>query len=137
MESDFVKQMADGMMLGAQSGVALLNAEVGTTFQAVSGRIPHQQAQLEAVDPGAGHTYAQYMRRSMDAMGIDYQVVFPNRWITERIIPDEPRLLSLIYLPFQSPELCVEIVEKYANVPGVIGFPSAACVIIRSIIRRA
>ena len=84
------------------------------------------------------------MRRSMDAMGIDYQVVFPsgmlllgmhpmsdveyhvsnafNRWIVERIIPDEPRLLCLLYLPFQSPELCVQLVEKYAHIPGVIGF---------------
>ena len=77
-------------------------------------------------------------------MGIDYQVVFPsgmlllgmhpmhdveyhvsnafNRWIIERIIPDEPRLLCLLYLPFQSPELCVQLVEKYAHIPGVIGF---------------
>lgn len=149
MESDFVRQMAEGMMQGAQTGVALFNAEVGTTFQAVSGRIPHQQLQIEPVDPGAGHTYVQYMRRSMDAMGIDYQVVFPNamlllgmhpmhdvelqiagafnRWVTECIIPEEPRLLSLIYLPFNSPELCVKIVEKYANVPGVIGF-TVSCV---------
>ncbi|CAN0365928.1 unnamed protein product, partial [Phaeothamnion confervicola] len=149
IESDFVKQMADGMLQGAKSGYALLNQEIGTAFQAVSGRIPHQQGTHEEVDPDSGHTFAQNMRRSMDAMGIDYQVVFPNsmlllgmhpmhdvelqvsgafnRWVTERIIPDEPRLLCLVYLPFNSPELCLKIVEKYAHVPGVIGF-SVSCV---------
>ena len=149
IESDMLKQMADGMMQGARSGHALLNIPTGVGFQAVSGRIPHQQAQLEEVEAGQGHGFAQRMRRSMDAMGIDYQVVFPsamlllgmhpmsdveyhlanafNRWIIERIIPDEPRLLCLLYLPFQSPELCVELVEKYADVPGVIGF-SVSCV---------
>ena len=144
IDNDMLKQMAEGMMQGAKNGNALLNVGSGISFQAVSGRIPHQQANLEEVESGAGHTFAQNMRRSMDAMGIDYQVVFPsgmlllgmhpmadveyhvsnafNRWIVERIIPDEPRLLCLLYLPFQSPELCVQLVEKYAHLPGVIGF---------------
>lgn len=141
--------MAEGMMQGAKSGNALLNSASGISFQAVSGRIPHQQNNLEEIEPGAGHGFAQNMRRSMDAMGIDYQVVFPsgmlllgmhpmhdvelhvsnafNRWIIERIIPDEPRLLCLLYLPFHSPDLCVQLVEKYAHIPGVIGF-SVSCV---------
>ncbi len=81
------------------------------------------------------------MRRSMDAMGIDYQVVFPsgmlllgmhphgttssatlerayNRWLVERIMPRTSRgCKCLLYLPFNTPEACVELVEKYAHIP--------------------
>jgi hypothetical protein len=106
IENDVLKQLAEGTMQGAKNGNALLNVASGTSFQAIGGRIPHQLNNLEEVDPGAGHDFAQNMRRSMDAMGIDYQVVFPsgmlllgmhpmsdveyhvsnafNRWIVER-----------------------------------------------------
>ena len=73
----------------------------------------------------------------MDAMGLDYQVVFPtpmltlgmhpqddieaalgaayNKWLIERILPEDERLKGLIYLPFNTPEACVEEVKKYAD----------------------
>jgi uncharacterized protein len=149
IDNDVLKQMAEGMMQDAARGDALLNSGSGTSFQAVGGRIPHQQNNLEEIDAGAGHGFAQQMRRSMNAMGIDYQVVFPSgmlllgmhpmpdvelhvssaftRWIMERIIPDEPRLLCLLYLPFHSPEVCVKLVEKYAHISGVAGF-TVSCV---------
>jgi predicted TIM-barrel fold metal-dependent hydrolase len=80
----------------------------------------------------------------MDALGLDYQVVFPsamlllgmhpqedvevglgrafNRWMIERILPEDKRLKGLLYLPFNTPEACVELVEAYADAPGIIGF---------------
>lgn len=147
LDNDVLKQLAKSML--SRGGAPLLNTASGISFQSVGGRIPHQHAIAEDVESGEGHSFAQTMRRSMDAMGIDYQVVFPsamlllgmhpmsdveyyvsdafNRWVVERIIPDEKRLLCLLYLPFQSPELCVKLVEKYANVPGVIGF-TVSCV---------
>ena len=80
----------------------------------------------------------------MDALGLDYQIVFPtpmltlgmhpqddievalgaayNKWLVERILPEDDRLKGLIYLPFNTPEACVEEVKKYADVDSVIGF---------------
>ena len=40
----------------------------------------------------------------------------------ERILPEDDRLKGLLYLPFDTPEACVEQVEKYAHADGVIGF---------------
>jgi uncharacterized protein len=45
-----------------------------------------------------------------------------NRWLTEQILPQEPRIQAMLYLPFNHPEACVEVVERYADTPGVIGF---------------
>ena len=45
-----------------------------------------------------------------------------NRWLVEKILPQDTRLKALIYLPFNTPEACVEAVKKYADAPGVIGF---------------
>ena len=42
IENDMLKQMAQGMLQGAKNGNALLNSASGISFQAVSGRIPHQ-----------------------------------------------------------------------------------------------
>jgi predicted TIM-barrel fold metal-dependent hydrolase len=80
----------------------------------------------------------------MDAMGLDYQVVFPtpmlvlgmhpqedieaavgrayNRWLIERILPDDERIKGLLYLPFNSPKACEDIVRDFGDAKGVIGF---------------
>jgi predicted TIM-barrel fold metal-dependent hydrolase len=80
----------------------------------------------------------------MDAMGTDIAFLFPtpmlllgtdprheyevalarayNRWVTEKVLPSEPRLKSLLYLPFNTPQACEKIVEDFADKPGVVGF---------------
>lgn len=77
-------------------------------------------------------------------MGIDYSVVFPNdlldlgfhpqsdfevavaqayaRWITEQVLPHEPRVWSLLYLPFSDPDASLKIIEEFGENPGVVGF---------------
>jgi hypothetical protein len=77
-------------------------------------------------------------------MGIDYTVAFPtpmlllgmhpqaevevalgrafNRWLIEELLPREPRIKAMMYLPFNDPEACVDVVEEFAGAPGVIGF---------------
>jgi len=45
-----------------------------------------------------------------------------NKWLVERILPEDDRLKGLLYLPFNTPEACVEQVQRYANVDSVIGF---------------
>ncbi len=77
-------------------------------------------------------------------MGIDYMMVFPtpmlslgmhpqvdaevalakayNRWLVEKILPQDKRQMALLYLPFNDPDACVEMVEEFAGKPGVVGF---------------
>ena len=124
--------------------VALLNNSPGILYQHAYGRIPHQQALLEKVEKKGTHHFVELARRSMDALGLDYQVVFPtpmltlgmhpqdeievaigaayNKWLVETILPQDHRLKGMIYLPFNTPEACVEEVEKYAGVDSIIGY---------------
>ncbi len=77
-------------------------------------------------------------------MGIDYSIVFPNdlldlgfhpqpdfevavaqayaRWMTEQVLAHEPRVWSLLYLPFSEPDASLRIIEEFGDRPGVIGF---------------
>lgn len=147
IDNDYFRHMGQGI---AESGLpaGLLNIIPGMMYQDVYGRIPHQAGLREKLDPGAGHSFVQLARRSMDAMGLDYQVVFPtamlllgmhpqddvevalgrafNRWMVERILPQDQRLKGLVYLPFNTPEACVETVKEFADAPGVIGFSIAS-----------
>ena len=80
----------------------------------------------------------------MDALGLDYQILFPtpmltigmhpqddvevalggafNKWMVERILPQDKRIKGLLYLPFNTPEACEKMVEDYASREEIIGF---------------
>ena len=82
--------------------------------------------------------------RWMDALSVDYACLFPtpmlflglhpqaevevgmarayNRWITERILPSNDRLRSMLYLPFNDPEATYQMVKDFGGKKGVIGF---------------
>ena len=145
IDNDVIRQM--GQAMAARPGTAntaLLNSQPGVAFQNVYGRIPHQLTLAEAVDGGECHHFTHLARRSMDAMGLDYQVVFPtpmlvlgmhpqedieaavgrayNRWLIERILPEDERIKGLLYLPFNSPKACEDIVRDFGDAKGVIGF---------------
>jgi predicted TIM-barrel fold metal-dependent hydrolase len=144
MDNDVYKQMAKAFKDRGGSPPGLLNATPGMLYQDVFGRIPHQQRLAEAVPGGRTHAQVTLVQRAMDSMGIDYMVVFPtpmlvlgmhpqaevevaignafNRWLVEEILPQEPRIQAMLYLPFNHPEACLEVVERYADTPGVIGF---------------
>jgi predicted TIM-barrel fold metal-dependent hydrolase len=84
------------------------------------------------------------IRREMQSIGIDYQVVFPtpmlelglhpdpqtevavswaySRWFTEEILPLDPHIKTLIYLPFNDPEATLRHIEYFTDKPGVVGF---------------
>ena len=126
--------------------LALSAHPAGLTFQDVHGRIPHQAGLQETVEPSSigEHRDLTLLRRCMDSMSIDIQVVFPqpmlemglhpnqdigcqltiayNRWFTSRILPYEKRLRTMLALPFSHPEVCLRIVREFADTPGVIGF---------------
>jgi predicted TIM-barrel fold metal-dependent hydrolase len=128
------------------SHLALWNNQPGLTMQDVSGRIPHQ-AQLAEETEGTtsgSERDVTLVRRAMDAMGIDIQIVFPqpmleiglhpnpeigvalleayNRWFTTEVLPRDPRIKTMLGLPFEDPKACLRTIEEYSDHPGVIGF---------------
>jgi uncharacterized protein len=145
IDNDVIRQMGQAMMSRAGSdSTALLNVQPGTLYQNVYGRIPHQVGLAETVDGSETHHFTELARRSMDAMGLDYQVVFPtpmlvlgmhpqddieaavgrayNRWLIERILPHDERVKGLLYLPFNTPQACLDIIRDFGDAKGVIGF---------------
>jgi predicted TIM-barrel fold metal-dependent hydrolase len=144
IDNDVYRQMAKSFRDRGGSPPGLLNATPGMLYQDVFGRIPHQQRLAEAVPAGRTHPQVTLVQRAMDSMGIDYMVVFPtpmlvlgmhpqaevevalgnafNRWLVEEILPQEPRVKAMLYLPFNHPEACLDVVERYGDAPGVIGF---------------
>jgi len=121
-----------------------LNGDLGLRYQSVGGRIPHQDGQREVVEETDVHRDVTLTRRAMDSLGIDNMVVFPtpmlflgmhpqpemevwlggayNRWLIERILSEDDRIKSLIYLPFNTPKEAERTVEELGGKKGVIGF---------------
>ena len=105
-------------------------------------------AKLAEPTPPGLHRQVQLTQRAMDALGIDYMVVFPtpmlslgmhpqvdaevalgnayNRWLIEQILPQDTRQKALLYLPFNDPDACVETVERFGDAAGFVGRPRIA-----------
>jgi predicted TIM-barrel fold metal-dependent hydrolase len=45
-----------------------------------------------------------------------------TRWLTEEILPHAPHVKTMVYLPMNQPDECLRFVERFADVPGVVGF---------------
>src|SRR5712671_6740193 len=103
---------------GPAPGLLNLN---GPLYQDVAGRIMHQQKLAEPTPPGL-HRQVQLTQRDMDALGIDYMVVFPTPMLSLGMLPQDTRQNALLYLPFNDPVACVETVERFGDAPGVVGF---------------
>jgi uncharacterized protein len=124
--------------------LAFSNHPAGLTFQDVFGRIPHQAALAEPVEPSPEHRDLTLIRRAMDSMGIKMQVIFPqpmlemglhpepdivtamtfayNRWFTRTILPNEKRIRTLLSLPFHDAEASIKTIREFGETPGVVGF---------------
>ena len=144
IEDPVMRHTATELQKRTGSTAGLSNHVGGLRYQDVGGRIPHQTALREEIDDDSVHRDVTLMRRVMDALHIDWQVLFPgnllqlglhpqprvevqlafayNRFLMERIIPAEPRLKTLLYLPFCEPKECERMVEEFAEHPDVIGF---------------
>lgn len=116
----------------------------GLTFQDVAGRIPHQASLAEYVPPGEFHRDVTLVQRAMDAMAINYQIVFPqpmleiglhpspeiatalmiayNKWFTRTILGKDPRIKTMLGLPFEDPDASLDTIREYHDHPDVIGF---------------
>lgn len=113
-------------------------------YQPMAGRITRYPGRRIEKVPAEPHRDITLMRRWMDAMGVDIACMFPtpmlnlsvcprvevevglawayNRWLCERVLGEETRLKSMLYLPFNDPVACVKMVEAFAGEKGVIGF---------------
>src|SRR3981081_4407378 len=107
-------------------------------------RLPPHPARRTEKAPPTPHRDITLMRRWMDAMGVDIACMFPtpmlnlaacprvgggggvgqgyNRWLCEKILGEEDRFKSMLYLPFNDPEACYKTVLEFADRKGVIGF---------------
>lgn len=122
----------------------LSNATPGLRYQDAGGRIPHQQKLAESVEDKSVHRDVTLVRRSMEALGLDYQVLFPgnllqlgthpqprveahlalayNRWVCDNILTEDDRIKTLLYLPLSEPEMCHKIIDEFTGRKNVVGF---------------
>jgi uncharacterized protein len=119
-------------------------AQPEANYQNMGGRITRIfNRAAEKVEAGA-HRDITLTRRWMDAMGVDVICLFPtpmltlgmnprpdaevqlarayNRWLCDKVLASEPRIRSMLYLPFNHPEGSIKMVEDFADKKGVIGF---------------
>jgi predicted TIM-barrel fold metal-dependent hydrolase len=121
-----------------------INADLGLRYQDVGGRIPHQLDMRETVEDKSVHRDVTLTRRAIESLCLDYIVVFPTpmlqlgmhpqidmevtlgraytRWLVETILPADKRIKSFAYLPFNSPQAAIKMVEDFGDCEGIIGF---------------
>lgn len=114
------------------------------SYQEMTGRVVRYPQRRNEKVPPKPHRDITLMYRWMDALGVDVACMFPtpmlnipncprievevglarayNRWLCDNILKEERQLKSMLYLPFNDPDACIEIVERFADQPGVIGF---------------
>lgn len=113
-------------------------------IQEVAGRIRPQRTRDQSPGRWGAEREVRLTIETMEAMGTDYVLSFPTallslgmnplveleaplarahaRWMTEELLARDPRILTMLYLPFGDPKACVEIIEEFGDRPGVVGF---------------
>lgn len=117
----------------------------GHQFQAMHGRVAHQNAENEALGTeDSMYRQVELGRRAMDAMSIGAQAIFTsqrltlgtgrlsdseaqiahahNKWMVERFCVTDPRRRFLPCLLLQGLDMCLRIVREFAGKPNVVGF---------------
>jgi predicted TIM-barrel fold metal-dependent hydrolase len=112
--------------------------------QDMAGRVTRYPLRQTEKTPAGVDRNVTLTTRWMDATGIDIAMLFPtpmlmlglhpqqevesnlafayNRWLCERVLAVEPRIKSMLYLPFNDPEACYRMVKEFGGKPGVSGF---------------
>ena len=144
LDDPILKHYAKEFQSRTGGAPGLSNAMPGLRYQDAGGRVPHQTQIGEAVEDKSNHRDVTLIRRSMDAMGLDHQILFPgnllqlgthpqprveahlalayNRWVCERILPVDDRVKTLLYLPISEPDMCLKIIREFGDNPNVSGF---------------
>ncbi len=130
--------------MSRRSGATGIWNNGGYGSQDMAGRITRYHTRGIEKTPSNEPRDVTLSRRWMDAMGVDIAMLFPtpmlglgafpifeielqwarayNRWLVEQILPHEPRLRTMLYLPFNNPEACYQMIQDFGDKPGVAGF---------------
>ncbi len=134
------RQALESASRGGRS--SMLGGSVG--YQDIGGRITRHWLRKHEKTEGPEHRDVTTTLRWMDAMGVDYACLFPtpmlflgthpqveievamarayNRWLCDTILEHEPRIISMLYLPFNDPEATYQMVKDFGHRKGVKGF---------------
>jgi predicted TIM-barrel fold metal-dependent hydrolase len=141
IESPVIRRAAlESTKRGGRS--SMMNSQVG--YQDIGGRITRHELRKAERTSADTHRDIAMTKRWMDAMGVDYACLFPtpmlflglhpqpeveaglaqayNRWLSEKILAAEPRLVSMLYLPFNDPDAAYRTVQEFGDRKGVAGF---------------
>ena len=146
IEDDQIRDWVLSMTRRAGRGATITSSQIGN--QEIAGRILRTGHQLAgAVESEARKDHHPDMARmlwAMDMMSIDYSVMFPTpmlhlslhpahevevalaraytKWLTTQLLPQDDRIKTFVYLPFNDPAESLKFVEEFADTPGVLGF---------------
>ncbi|HEY2758719.1 MAG TPA: amidohydrolase family protein, partial [Pseudolabrys sp.] len=142
MEDPVLQQLAMSASQSGAKGNGVMPGGVG--YQDMGGRVTRYPLRKMEKAEGDRHRDITLTKRWMDAMGVDVAVMFPspmlqlglhpqievevslarayNRWLVERVLSHEPRIRSMLYLPFNDPEASYRMVKKMGEAKGVAGF---------------
>jgi len=143
MDDPVIQQLArSSRQATAKGGGALSIGGVG--YQDMGGRVMRYSVRGLEKTPQGIQRDISLTRRWMDAIGINVAVMFPtpmlqlglhpqvevevalarayNRWLCERVLAHEPRIRSMLYLPFNDAEASYKMVQEFGGKPGVVGF---------------
>jgi predicted TIM-barrel fold metal-dependent hydrolase len=142
LEDPILRHRAKSSMTRRSGSSGLFAGAFGS--QDMAGRITRYHTRALEKTPGTEPRDVALTRRWMDAMGVDVAMMFPtpmlglgthpiveveilwarayNRWLVEQILPHEPRLRSMLYLPFNDHKACYQMIEDFGDKPGVSGF---------------
>lgn len=134
-----VRQAAQRAVRG--QGLLLVDIERRRAQTTRLARYPLRQLEKGETDV---HRDITLTKRWMDALSVDIAILFPtpmlnlglhpqievevalsrayNRWLTEKILPRDRRIRSMLYLPFNDPEAAYEMAREFAGREGVLGF---------------
>jgi uncharacterized protein len=142
MDDPVLQQLA---MSASQTGMRHTGMfQSGVGYQDMGGRVTRYALRKIEKASGDPHRDITLTKRWMDAMGTDVAVMFPtpmlllglhpqveveialarayNRWLTERVLAHEPRLRSMLYLPFNDADAAYRTVKEFGATKGVAGF---------------
>jgi uncharacterized protein len=142
IEDPVIRQLLEASSIAGYRGVGALPAGLG--YQDYGGRIMREPLRrLERTEPKP-HRDITLMRRWMDSMGVDIAILFPtpmlhlglhpqveveaalsyayNRWLVDHVLAQEPRIRTMLYLPFNDPAATYRMVKEFTGKPGVVGF---------------
>jgi predicted TIM-barrel fold metal-dependent hydrolase len=106
---------------------SMLGGSVG--YQDIGGRITRHWLRGKEKVESSQHRDITTTLRWMLFLGTHPQVEIEvamsrayNRWLCERILAHEPRIVSMLYLPFNDPEATYKMVKDFGDKKGVVGF---------------